>query len=169
MGIYTKTGDKGQTSLWNGQRLDKNHPRICLLGEIDELTTSIGVAKCHVTSEKIKSALHKVQEELIVLMGELADHEPSKGKISKDHVIYFEEEIDKYMADSPFKGFTVPGEHKASAFIEMSRVTTRKVERRLYEVAKDIEVSDAIKEYINRLSDFLYALARYQNKLLSKG
>lgn len=165
MQIYTKTGDKGQTSLWSGERLDKCHPRICLLGEMDELTSILGVAKCHLSNKEAKESIHKIQEHLISVMGELADHKPSVGATTVEHIEALEKDVDRYMADNPFTGFTVPGESMETAYLELARVTARKVERRLHEVAKSYEVSDIVKQYINRLSDYLYALTRYVNKL----
>lgn len=164
MKVYTRSGDKGQTSLWNGERLGKNHAHIRLLGEIDELTSALSIARSHLTDKKMKKEIKLIQEQLILVMGEIAKHEASIGKITMDHVKAFEEAIDDYQNRFIKKdNFVTPGDYQKSAFLDMARTIARRAERQLYEVDQTDEISDRIKQFINRLSDLLYTMARYND------
>ncbi|WP_105616135.1 cob(I)yrinic acid a,c-diamide adenosyltransferase [Vallitalea okinawensis] len=164
MKVYTRSGDKGQTSLWNGERLSKNQAHIRLLGDIDELTSALGVARSHLTDENMKKEIKLIQEQLVLVMGEIAKHETSIGKITMVHVKRIENAIDNYQNRSlKHETFITPGDYQKSAFLDLARTVARRAERQLYEVDQNDEISDRIKQFINRLSDLLYTMARYND------
>lgn len=164
MKIYTKTGDKGQTSLYDGTRVDKDSIRVESYGTIDELSSSIGFASKFVEDEKIKNTLLKIQMKLFFAAGELATlkTEKYKYKIKEDDIEDLEKIIDECMPK--IKGadaFIVPGSSKAAAALHVSRTICRRAERRILSLKRSEEVSDVLLKFINRLSDLLYTYARY--------
>ena len=154
MNIYTKTGDKGTTSLFGGSRVDKCDLRVDAYGTIDELISFIGLAYAELTDEEEKEILNKIQKELFMLGAELASDEKGlellKDKIQLEHIEYLEKSIDKYM------GIAGP-----SATLHVARTVARRGERIMTALNEVQPLREEIKKYINRLSDTLFALARY--------
>lgn len=164
MKIYTKTGDKGQTSLYDGTRIDKDSLRVESYGTVDELNSSIGFASKFVDDEKISEQLLKIQIRLFFTAGELATVEEGiyKYKVREEDITALENIIDEYLPKiSGADKFIVPGSSKAAAALHVSRTICRRAERRILTLKKNEEVSDTLVKFVNRLSDVLYTYARY--------
>lgn len=170
MKIYTKTGDKGQTSLVSGKRVSKTHPRVDCYGDIDELNSCIGLITSHVNNESICATLQNVQNQLFNLGSNLAcDSESIAQKLptlSRKNVEWLEQKIDLHQKDLPeLKNFILPGGHQAAAFCQLSRSVCRRAERKLIELSQTENIPSHYIEYLNRLSDFLFVMARAINHL----
>ncbi|MEG0352475.1 MAG: cob(I)yrinic acid a,c-diamide adenosyltransferase [Cellulosilyticaceae bacterium] len=159
MKVYTKTGDSGETSLFKGARVSKDHPIIIALGSIDELTSYLGKIKSQMTQPKVWEELNGIQQKLIVLMGMIAGYESRDNYMDERDTEDLETAIDYYESMShEFKAFILPGKSPLSADIDIARTVARRAER---ELTKCEDVVPLVKKYINRLSDYLFMLARY--------
>lgn len=170
MKIYTKTGDKGQTSLYDGTRVDKNSLRVESYGTLDELNSYLGFAEKFVEDQEIKNLLFKIQKRLFFAAGELAtvQSEKYKYKIMEYDVESLEKIIDEYLIKiSGADKFIVPGSSEASASLHVARTICRRAERIILSLKKQEEVSDILIKFINRLSDVLYTFARYSETELA--
>ncbi|MDD2494611.1 MAG: cob(I)yrinic acid a,c-diamide adenosyltransferase [Tissierellia bacterium] len=164
MKIYTKTGDKGQTSLFDGTRVDKDSLRVEAYGTIDELNSSIGLASKFVEDVQIKEKLLKIQKRLFFVAGDLATVEKNKYiyKIKEEDIESLERIIDEYLPKiEGFDSFIVPGTSRASAALHVARTVCRRAERRILSLRKQEEVNELLIKFVNRLSDVLYTYARY--------
>jgi cob(I)alamin adenosyltransferase len=164
MKIYTKTGDKGKTSLYDSTRVDKDSLRVESYGTIDELSSSIGLARNFVEDKELVDILYKIQRKLFNVAGELAtmDREKFPEKITEEHDSELENIIDSYIQRIPrIDKFIIPGSNKASASIHVARTICRRAERRIITLSKDEPINTLLIKYVNRLSDCLYALARF--------
>ena len=164
MNIYTKTGDKGTTSLFDNKRVSKDDVRVEAYGTIDELVSALGLAKNYIEDDEIYNLIEQVQNKLFTVASILATED--KGKI-KHHVIeedieFLEKNIDKYMGllNNP-TGFIIPGSGKASGHLHLCRTICRRAERRIITLQGHAEIDPKVVKYVNRLSDFIYAIARY--------
>ena len=159
--IYTKTGDEGKTGLGDGTRVAKFSTRIKCLGSVDELNSIIGLILTENVSQK--NILKKIQHDLFDIGGELSI--PNYKKIDLKKVNFLEQELDQ-MNDTlpPLKDFILPGGSKAASYCHLGRTVCRRVERNLFLLNDKEEVNKNALKYINRLSDFLFVLARYINK-----
>lgn len=163
MKIYTKQGDTGFTSLLNGELVSKADERIELIGMIDELSSYIGLAKVLINNE-MKKELSIVQEDLMTIMAALADLSNKTYKINIEKIEQIEKRIDELEKSFPRKkAFVLYGGCEISARLDVARVCTRKVERYLVKVNQTYQIDENIRKYINRLSDYLYIMARYQD------
>ena len=168
MKIYTKTGDRGTTSLIGGTKVSKSHLRIDAYGTVDELNSWIGVVSDHSGDEALKGILKEVQDRLFTIGSSLAcdpEKEP-KLKIPDLHegdITFLESEIDRMSAALPeMKSFVLPGGAPAVSFAHVARCVCRRAERLCVALQEtDLEVEDLILKYLNRLSDHLFMLARY--------
>ena len=169
MKIYTKTGDKGQTSLYDGSRIDKDSIRVDSYGTIDELNSYIGLCM-HYVSEYSRNVLFNIQRDLFYIGAELATKNTEKlNKVVTDNDIKnLENIIDKYMGEAKgIDSFIIPGTSLASAHLHIARTICRRAERIIISLSKIEEVNPMLIKYINRLSDALYAIARYsEDKLI---
>jgi cob(I)alamin adenosyltransferase len=166
--IYTKTGDKGMTSLIGGTKVPKSHLRIEAYGTVDELNSYIGLCKDLLTDNQSKTILQEIQDRLFTIGSSLAcdpEKEP-KMKIpdlKEEDITLLEKEIDRMNEIlPPMKNFILPGGHPAVSHLHIARCICRRAERccvRL-EIEKE-EVESIIIKYLNRLSDYLFVLARY--------
>jgi len=164
MQIYTKTGDSGETSLYDGKRITKDDIRVESYGTIDELNSMLGLARNFIDENKIVKIIYDIQIELFNVAGELAtiNSEKFKGKVTEEQIKYLEKIIDDYLEQIPkIDKFIVPGSNKASASLHVARTICRRAERRMLTLKKEEYVSETVLKYINRLSDTIYALARY--------
>lgn len=164
MKIYTKTGDKGQTSLYDGTRVLKDSLRVESYGTVDELNSFIGFAAKFVDDESIKEDLKKIQMRLFFVAGELATVEEGKYKykVKNEDIEALERIIDDYLPKiSGVDKFIVPGSSDASAALHLARTVCRRAERRILTLKRQEEVSDILLKFVNRLSDVLYTYARY--------
>lgn len=162
--IYTKTGDKGQTSLYDGTRIDKDSLRVEAYGTVDELNSHIGFAVKFLEDEYIKEKLFNIQKRLFFVAGELATVEKDKFTyiIKETDIVGLEKIIDEYLPKiSGADSFIVPGSSTASAAIHVARTVCRRAERRILSLKRQEEVSDLLIKFVNRLSDVLYTFARY--------
>lgn len=169
MKIYTKTGDKGQTSLYDGTRIDKDNIRVESYGTIDELNSYIGLCM-HYINEDDKKVLFNIQRDLFYIGAELATKNTEKlNKVVTDNDIKnLENIIDKYMGEAKgLDSFIIPGTSLASAHLHIARTICRRAERNIISLSKIEKVNPMLIKYINRLSDVLYAIARYsEDKLI---
>lgn len=178
MKIYTKTGDKGQTSLLSGKRVNKNDPRLMAYGTVDELNSSLGVVIAHLNilksqanqsahAEEMMFWLKTIQNQLFTVGSHLAcDSEKWQSQlpvISADFVESLERIIDKCETQLPkLKNFILPGGSRISAFLHVSRTVCRRAEREVVAI-ENSTTPEIITVYLNRLSDLLFVLARYTN------
>ena len=168
--IYTKTGDKGKTSLFGGKRVDKNSPRIEAYGTVDELNTSLGVAASFVKVREIKSIIQKIQNELFNIGSELSNPQKivrdtkSYIVLGKEKTLELESIIDQMDKKlPPLNQFIIPGGTNSASLIHLSRAVTRRAERRLVTLSKKESINKNILSYLNRLSDLLFVMSRYLN------
>ncbi len=169
MKIYTKTGDKGDTSLFGGQRVPKDALRIEAYGTVDELNSLLGVARADNKNEQIDTILSRVQNELFELGADLAT--PRSGantkhikRIEENHSGHLEESIDTLEAHlKPLKTFILPGGSPVAARLHFARTVCRRAERTVVRLSRNEDIGEGTTIYLNRLSDLLYVLARYAN------
>ena len=164
MNIYTKNGDKGTTDLVRTKNVSKSDDRIGLVGTIDELTSHIGVVKTMLTDGDTIRMLEKIQETLITVMAGVADPYNREYHINDDKTQLLEEEIDRMegLFDRP-KKFILPGGTRLSAETDVARTVARRAERALASVGVKFGADTGAKKYMNRLADYLYVLARYED------
>lgn len=165
MKIYTKTGDKGFTSLVTGTRVPKQHERIEAYGTVDELNAYIGLLRDTVVCPDHKSTLVKVQNDLFVIGSNLATDEKevkfTLPELEEGDITLLEKEIDRMDKQlEPMRNFILPGGHVVVSHCHVARTICRRAERRTYQVAETNPVDEVILVYLNRLSDFLFTLAR---------
>lgn len=164
MKIYTKGGDKGQTSLYDNTRVYKDSIRVECYGTIDELNCFLGLAKNFIEEEEIIKDINIIQKELFNVAGELATIDENKfsNKVKEEDVKVLEKLIDYYMSKAnATPQFIVPGSSKGSAALHVSRTVCRRAERRIISLSREEEVSPVLLKYVNRLSDAIYAMARF--------
>ncbi|MBT9153820.1 MAG: Cob(I)yrinic acid a,c-diamide adenosyltransferase [Firmicutes bacterium] len=164
MKIYTKTGDAGDTSLYDGTRVAKDDIRVESYGTVDELTSLLGLAKTFVEDEAMRALLHKMQKDLFRVAGELATTDGAKfpHRIGEGDTTGLEKVIDEYVARmAPVDKFIIPGNTQASAALHVARTVCRRAERRILTLSRHVPVSAELIKYVNRLSDAIYALARF--------
>lgn len=153
--IFTKKGDGGQTSLADGSRVDKNDARIEANGCLDELNSILGVLRA-MTTQEMSEEVRVIQQDLMIVMTIVAG---GQGDISvlRQHTARFEQ----IMSDSelPFR-FVIPGDNLVSAWLDMARAHARTCERRLWKVNDSVDLPQELMAYANRLSDYLFLLAR---------
>ena len=166
--ITTRTGDDGTTGLGDGSRVAKDSERVEALGAVDELNSSIGMLLAEGLPEDLRDVLLDVQHSLFDLGGELSI--PGYTLLSEPNVLKIESYLEKYNKNlPPLKDFILPGGGKAAALCHMARSTCRKAERRVVSLSKSSEVSPLAQQYLNRLSDLLFVLARYLNRYAKVG
>lgn len=168
MKIYTRTGDKGKTSLIGG-RVDKDDIRVEAYGTVDEVNCFVGQAMAELEPtlfEDVLLDLEKIQHELFDCGGDLANVSKNRQlKLNAETVTYLEEKIDLFIQEAPkLEKFILPGGSKPSATIHIARTVTRRAERLVVKVLKtDPTVPEVSLQYLNRLSDYFFALARVVN------
>jgi cob(I)alamin adenosyltransferase len=167
MKIYTKTGDDGETGLFGGPRVRKDHPRIESYGAVDELNALLGLVRCEAMPPEIDALLARIQNELFDLGAELASPQPAKmgtATIGPKQAALLERAIDQYEAVlAPLKQFILPGGERAAAELHLARTVCRRAERRLTALMAVESVSNDLLVYLNRLGDLLFVLARAVN------
>jgi len=157
--IYTRTGDKGDTGLGDGTRVDKDHIRVEAFGTVDELNSVIGMILAHDIADAIRHCLNKVQHHLFDLGGELCI--PGHLALDETYITYLETTLDGLNEDLPMlKEFILPSGGKATSACHLARCVCRRAERRVVTLAKDENVSPFSISYLNRLSDLLFVIAR---------
>ena len=172
MKIYTKTGDKGQTSLLSGERVSKAHDRIEAYGTVDELNSYIGLLAAYTINAPYQKFLTGLQHKLfnigsLLALEEGPDVRISLPEISEQDIKAIENEIDVLTSQlSPLRNFILPGGHREVAFCHIARTVCRRAERNVVALLDAHVVDDRIIQYLNRLSDYLFVFARIMTKNL---
>jgi cob(I)alamin adenosyltransferase len=170
MKIYTGFGDQGNTALFGGQVVKKNHARVEIYGTLDELNSVIGLLRCKNSDEEVDGLLNQIQNEIFVVSAELATPEEKMRdrfmeRIDEHHIQGIEQRIDHFSENlDPLKQFILPGGSEAATFAHLARTVCRRAERKLVALSKYPLVRKELLIYLNRLSDLFFVLARYQNK-----
>lgn len=171
MKIYTRTGDSGQTSLVGGKRVSKTHPRLEAYGTVDELSSHLGLLASLLTDHHHRQAILTIQQTLFSLSAILATEPESKWQpepLPPSHTEKLEAEIDHLQQQLPaLHSFIIPGGSQAACQAHVCRTVCRRAERCILALTEEIEVSADVLRYVNRLSDYLFVLARHLN--VSKG
>lgn len=164
MRIYTRTGDKGETSLFGGTRVLKSSIRVEAYGAVDELNSAIGVSVAETKNIKLKTRLINIQSDLFEVGSALANPNKSKVNNLEERVKDFEVMIDEMMKVLPeLRNFILPGGGIVGSQLHLVRSIARRAERRVVELSQKEEVDKSILMYFNRLSDLLFTMARYIN------
>jgi cob(I)alamin adenosyltransferase len=164
MKIYTKTGDEGTTSLIGGTRVPKNHPRVMAYGDVDELISYIGLLRCEIDNQGI--TLRRIQENLMYIAAHLAADNSNKKikEIGEEELLFLEEWIDGMTSRMPPQyAFILPSIPRTAALCHIARTVCRRAERSAIAIDDKSESLAASVKYLNRLSDFLFTLGRFQN------
>jgi len=168
--IYTKGGDKGETSLGDGSRAPKFHLRVRAMGGIEEANAAIGVALLHIEDQEVRRILALVQNDLFDLGADLCvpergDSGRSRLRMSAKQVETLEHHIDTFNeALNPLTSFILPGGSPGSAHLHVARTISRRAECDMAELAANETVNEEALKYVNRLSDLLFVLCRYLNE-----
>lgn len=165
--IYTRTGDDGKTGLADGSRIDKDHIRVTAYGAVDEANSAIGLARNHVDKTTLK-AISRIQNDLFDLGADLSTPEGTNEeyalRIVPDQVTWLENQIDALNENlAPLTSFILPGGSDAAAVLHLARTITRRAERLAVTLSKQEEINPEALKYLNRLSDYLFVLARAVN------
>ena len=167
--IYTRGGDKGETSLGDGSRIPKHHIRVRALGGIEEANAAIGVALLHIDDADVRRLLTMAQNDLFDLGADICvpeRPEPTRSRlrVSARQVETLEGEIDRFNAVlNPLTSFILPGGAAGAAHLHLARTIVRRAEREVAELAANETLNEAVLQYVNRLSDLLFVLCRYLN------
>ena len=166
--ISTRTGDQGKTGLGDGTRVGKDDLRIAVIGDVDELNSSIGLVLAENLPDSLKAPLLAIQHDLFELGAELCL--PGQSRIGANHVSRIDENLEKMNAGlSPLREFILPGGSRAAALCHLARTVCRRAERSLVALSRIEQVEPESLKYLNRLSDFLFILARRVNKESGSG
>ena len=162
--IYTRTGDAGTTRLANGDEVSKDDLRVCAYGDIDELNSLLGLVISQLDDPQVSSILLEVQHHLFDAGGEIASAGMVADMITDAMVTELEHHLDQLSENlPPLKEFILPGGTTAAAYLHVARTVCRRVERSIIKLDHEEAVAPVIIRYINRLSDLLFVMARYEN------
>lgn len=173
--IYTRKGDDGTTALGGGQRVPKDSLRVAAYGTIDELNSAIGLALAYGLCERLQQVLPTIQNELFHLGSDLAFLEEDKARlqlpqIEARHVKKLENLIDELNAVvGPLENFILPGGSPGAAWLHLARTICRRAEREVVALSRQEKIGSQVLPYLNRLSDALFVMARYENKMRGVG
>jgi cob(I)alamin adenosyltransferase len=177
MKIYTKTGDTGDTGLFGGGRVPKDHPRVAAYGDVDELNSALGVARATAPIQFFDALLESVQRDLFAIGGHLATPDPEKvakalekAELSAARVESFEVIMDDADAELPqLRAFVLPAGTSKAAALHLARTVCRRAERSVVHLSHGAPVPELFIVYLNRLSDLLFTLARIANRRHGEG
>lgn len=167
--IYTRTGDDGSTSLTDGSRVSKSALRIAAYGTVDELNSILGLALAEGCVDEVESILGRLQNELFHLGADLSlpegDSARRPGPVAEErHITALEQDIDRLSRDLPaLENFILPGGSRSAAVLHVARTVCRRAERHTVRLAAEEPIGDWAVQYLNRLSDFLFTAARFEN------
>ena len=175
--IYTKTGDRGDTGLFGGGRVRKDHPRVEAYGDVDELNAALGLARAVEMMPRVDEVLVPVQRDLFAIGALLATPDTAKmreqlakARIDEGRIAELERAIDDGERElEPLKAFILPGGTPKAAALHVARTVCRRAERRVVHLAGEIDVPQTAVVYLNRLSDLLFVLARVANRRAGAG
>ena len=163
--VYTRTGDRGKTSLYTGERVSKDSLRVEAYGSVDEADSVLGQARAFAVHENVKSTIYKLQKDLWMLMADVASvgNEPN---IKPEDVTELERLIDSYTESlQPLDHFLVPGETKSESFLNAARSVVRRAERAMWRLNESEPVNEVDIRYLNRLSYLCFTLGRYESEV----
>lgn len=163
--VYTRTGDRGKTSLYTGERVSKDSLRVEAYGSVDEADSVLGQARAFAVHENVKFTIYKLQKDLWMLMADVASvgNEPN---IKPEDVTELERLIDSYTESlQPLDHFLVPGETKSESFLNAARSVVRRAERAMWRLNESEPVNEVDIRYLNRLSDLCFTLGRYESEV----
>jgi cob(I)alamin adenosyltransferase len=170
MKIYTKTGDTGETSLFDNTRVLKSDPRVDAYGEVDELNAALGVARAGGVDPDVAAALEQIQKDLFALGARLADPSAriadrvTKAAVTETDIARLEQTIDRLETElPPLRRFILPGGSRPGAALHLARTICRRAERRVVSLGA-AQVEPVVVVYLNRLSDLLFVMARAVNR-----
>ncbi|NJC25079.1 cob(I)yrinic acid a,c-diamide adenosyltransferase [Neolewinella antarctica] len=168
MKVYTKTGDKGQTGLYSGKRIPKFHQRVEAYGTVDELNSFLGLLRDHIEDDDLRTELLAQQNHLFALGAALADDRPGQAyELPASAATDLEHAIDRMDADLPkMTHFVLPGGAPVLSHAHICRTICRRAERRVVELATDVEIDGAVIIYLNRLSDYFFVLSRHLARVM---
>jgi cob(I)alamin adenosyltransferase len=167
--VYTRTGDDGTTGLGTGRRVPKESPRIEAYGTVDEVGAHLGLARCSGLVSELEEPVRRIQNDLFHLGSDLCVPEDDEAsfpvpRIEDRHVSWLEELMDRLSAElEPLANFILAGGHPAAAHRHVARTVCRRAERITVALAREETVGPAVVRFLNRLSDALFVMARYQN------
>lgn len=173
--VSTRLGDDGYTSLWGSRRVAKYDPRPEAYGTLDEASSALGLARALATQERVRADTYKLQEELYVLMAELAtpaeSYERSRYKITAEHVSRLDGLLEELKAQTEVqRRFIVPGDTAAGAALDVARTVIRRGERLVVRLLHEGEIhNQQTVRYLNRLSDVVFVLGRYEEERARAG
>ncbi|MFA6128872.1 MAG: cob(I)yrinic acid a,c-diamide adenosyltransferase [Bacteroidales bacterium] len=165
MRVYTRTGDKGETSLSGGTRVQKDHPRLEAYGTVDELNSHLGWVQSVIPDADEKDRLTRIQNRVFLVSSHLAIDDPELGKklpgILEDDIEDLEKAMDAILDKiPPLNRFVLPAGHAGVAACHIARTVCRRAERRMVTLSRNTDMEPILIRYINRLSDYLFVLAR---------
>lgn len=164
--VYTRTGDKGQTSLVGGKRVSKASARVEAYGDVDELNSALGIVRLEAKDSEIKELITEVQNDLFIIGAELASPPEIKvPRMGKERIKELEKIIDEFLGElEPLKEFILPSGRGGGPYLHLARAISRRAERRVVKLMEEAEVNENVLAYVNRLSDLLFVMARIENK-----
>ncbi|MGH9844016.1 MAG: cob(I)yrinic acid a,c-diamide adenosyltransferase [Blastocatellia bacterium] len=164
--VYTKTGDKGETSLVDGSRVSKADLRVAAYGDVDELNSLLGIARVGSGDTQLDDALSKIQNELFIVGADLASPlSIAVPRMDEARISEMEHLIDALLEElDPLREFILPGGAHLGANLHLARTVARRAERAVVALAAESEINPHALEYLNRLSDLLFVMARVANK-----
>ncbi|HAL93590.1 MAG TPA: cob(I)yrinic acid a,c-diamide adenosyltransferase [Rectinema sp.] len=169
MSIITKTGDEGITGLWSGEKIGKDSPRVEAYGTIDELSSALGIARHLCIQDNVLCAIEYIQRLLFRVGGELASLSmPFDNPINEDDEKTIEDKTKELEMRIPIRSFVVPGMTGGSAALDLARTIARRAERRVVALSRIEDVSPVLMRTLNRLSDYIYMLAREEEAAQGK-
>ena len=168
MKVYTKTGDEGLTSLFTGERVEKDSPRVDVYGTVDEINSALAVARNFSEVPEIRKKIYELQKILPRLMADLASvNKPAL--IKAGDIKNLEDDIDLIDKNlPPLKNFVIPGDTKAGAFLDLARTITRRAERQFYKMSHFEAFHEEDRIFLNRLSDYCFMLMRAEDFSVAK-
>lgn len=168
MKIYTKTGDGGQTSLFTGERIGKDTPRVDTYGAVDEANSALGMARAFSKVPEIRQKIFELQKIMPRLMADLASVD-KPPMITEADVSKLETEMDALTENlPPLRAFVIPGNTQAGAFLDLARTITRRAERKYYVLSRFEAVHEIDGRWLNRLSDYCFMLMRAEDYAAEK-
>ncbi len=169
--VYTRGGDKGQTSLVGGQRVSKASVRLEAYGTVDELSSHLGLLAAMLSENGDKTMIFRIQNNLFNICTNLATDQAQtplypSAHLPEGEIVFLEQSVDAIMAMLPERqGFILPGGTQAAAQAHVCRTVCRRAERRIVALSEEATVSTEVQQYINRLSDFLFVFAKKMNHI----
>ena len=163
MKVYTKTGDKGTTALLSGERVAKDSLRVNTYGTIDELDSTLGMARAFAIRADVKESIYNLQKMLGLMMADVASLNLKEPYITAEHVTLIEQSIDKFDALlEPLRHFIIPGDTQGAAMLHLARTVARRAERLCITLSKQEQVNEHVLICLNRISDFCFIMSRVE-------